>query len=634
MSRELISALLRRGVPSVLLLFVCSYCGGDSIAGPDTTIVSITLTPPSATVRLGATVQLTAAGVNAANASVVATPVFTSSDASVVQVSSTGLARALKLGSATVTAKVGSVEKSAGITVIAGFPSTLTKVAGDNLTATVQSAVSAAPSVVVKDSVGNPVEGAAVAFAVASGGGSIAGATATSNASGTATAGAWTLGSAAGTNTLTASVAGASTAVTTTFTATGAALVASKLAITTLATAAVSGTPLNPQPVVEIRNSAGTLVASATNAVTMSVVASGGLIGTTTVNAVAGVARFAGVAFGSAGTQTVTFSSPNLEPASGSVVVAQGAQLRGDTLSFSATRGTQSLEGKLVQVTNAGDVTAPVVSGVGVGSITYDATGTGWLKVTILKSSTPATLLIEPQLTGLSSGVHVAQVNVTAPGATPGLITVTMNVIPLPAVSLAVVTQPKGGKKTEPLIVNPVVEFRDSLGLVATQSVDTVTVRILNGTGTLTGQTTVVAVAGVATFTNLKLSDAGTFTLIFESTGGLPPVNSLNFVVTAANTLLATVVPTSIVSGAAMTPPIEISTLDFTTQLVTNEVNLVTVSLQGVDGAIGTLGGFTSAATSGGKAVFADLTLSGHGTFDLTFSAPGLSSAVVRIVVP
>jgi hypothetical protein len=60
------------------------------------------------------------------------------------------------------------------------------------------------PSVLLSDSKGAPVAGAVVTFTVTSGGGTVTGGTATSNASGIATVGAWTLGTAAGANTLSA----------------------------------------------------------------------------------------------------------------------------------------------------------------------------------------------------------------------------------------------------------------------------------------------------------------------------------------------------------------------------------------------------------------------------------------------
>jgi Bacterial Ig-like domain (group 1) len=64
------------------------------------------------------------------------------------------------------------------------------------------------PSVLVGDAYGQPVAGAPVTFAVTAGGGTVSGATATTDASGIATVGGWTLGTGAGANTLTATSGG------------------------------------------------------------------------------------------------------------------------------------------------------------------------------------------------------------------------------------------------------------------------------------------------------------------------------------------------------------------------------------------------------------------------------------------
>jgi hypothetical protein len=74
------------------------------------------------------------------------------------------------------------------------------------------------PAVLVIDSYGNLVPGAVVTFAVATGGGTITGASATTNASGIAQLGSWTLGATAGTNTVTARITGGASL---TFTAQG-----------------------------------------------------------------------------------------------------------------------------------------------------------------------------------------------------------------------------------------------------------------------------------------------------------------------------------------------------------------------------------------------------------------------------
>jgi len=79
---------------------------------------------------------------------------------------------------------------------------------GDGQSAPAGTAVPVAPAVRVLDAAGNPIIGASVTFAVTSGGGSLTDpTTATTNASGVAQVGGWTLGAAPGTNTMSATVA-------------------------------------------------------------------------------------------------------------------------------------------------------------------------------------------------------------------------------------------------------------------------------------------------------------------------------------------------------------------------------------------------------------------------------------------
>ncbi len=81
------------------------------------------------------------------------------------------------------------------------------KTAGDNQKTLAGSAVAVPPAVAVRDQYGNGIAGVQVAFAVASGGGSATGTSQTTNASGTAAVGSWTVGASAGINTLTATAA-------------------------------------------------------------------------------------------------------------------------------------------------------------------------------------------------------------------------------------------------------------------------------------------------------------------------------------------------------------------------------------------------------------------------------------------
>jgi hypothetical protein len=123
-------------------------------------------------------------------------------------------------GTHTVSASATGVALAASFsaTVRADVARSMIKSAGDNQTGFAGSTVTTPPAVTVADQFGNPVSGTSVTYAVSTGGGSLTGATATSNANGIAAVGAWRLGAAVGSNTLVASSTGLPAV---TFTATG-----------------------------------------------------------------------------------------------------------------------------------------------------------------------------------------------------------------------------------------------------------------------------------------------------------------------------------------------------------------------------------------------------------------------------
>jgi len=122
-----------------------------------------------------------------------------------------------RTGTYTLVATSGSLRSATSnpFTITADAASLISIVAGDGQQALEGTAVAVAPTVKVTDQYGNPVSGVQVEFIIASGGGSITGAIQTTDATGRASVGSWTL--AAGTNTLYAT----SSVGTVTFTATG-----------------------------------------------------------------------------------------------------------------------------------------------------------------------------------------------------------------------------------------------------------------------------------------------------------------------------------------------------------------------------------------------------------------------------
>jgi hypothetical protein len=96
-----------------------------------------------------------------------------------------------------------------------------------------------------------------------------------------------------------------------------------------------------------------------------------------------------------------------------------------------------------------------------------------------------------------------------------------------------VTTQPSGAFTGTVFSTQPVVKITDAGGNTITSSTANVVASIASGTGTLSGTTTVAAVNGVATFTNLKITGTGDHTLTFTPAGGLTAATS-NTVTVAA----------------------------------------------------------------------------------------------------
>ena len=189
-------------------------------------------------------------------------------------------------------------------------PTNFTIDAGNSQTVVAGSAVPTAPSVLVTDADNDPIPGVSVTFAVASGGGSITGGSATTDASGIATVGSWTLGTTAGANTLTASVSGLTDV---TFSATGTVGTASILAISAGdGQTALPSTAVTTAPAVLVTDANGNPVSGIS--VTFAVASGGGSItgGSATTDA-SGVATVGGWTLGAElgeNTLTASVSSP------------------------------------------------------------------------------------------------------------------------------------------------------------------------------------------------------------------------------------------------------------------------------------------------------------------------------------
>ena len=272
---------------------------------------------------------------------------------------------------------------------------------------TAGSPVRTPPSVKVTDANGNPVRGETVTFTVTAGGGDLSDGTNTAttvtiatNASGIATLSAWTLGATAGNNSVAASALGLTgsplTGSPVFFNATAQAGSATRLALSTQPSAtAQSGVVLAAQPVVQLQDALGNVVAQSGKQVTVSVTGGGAtLAGNLTVATDAsGAATFSGLALtGPVGSYTLTFTASGLTSAvSASIAISAGAAARlvmATQPSSSAQSGVAFAQQPVVQVADAAGnpvnaagftVVAAIASGggtlSGVASKTTDAQG-------------------------------------------------------------------------------------------------------------------------------------------------------------------------------------------------------------------------------------------------------------------
>jgi Big-like domain-containing protein len=210
-------------------------------------------------------------------------------------------------------------------TAIGGTPASVVKLSGDGQTAATNNPVAVPPAVQVRDLNGAAVPAVAVTFAVATGGGSVSGSVAHTDANGVATVGSWTLGPGAGENTLTATVAGSGISgnpVTFTATAAQPGAPASVSVSAGDGQTGLAGFPLNVAPAVVVRDGANFPVPNV--AVTFTVASGGGAV--TGGNATSGLNGVASV-----GSWTVQLGANTL-----TATVSAGG-VSGSPLTMSAT---------------------------------------------------------------------------------------------------------------------------------------------------------------------------------------------------------------------------------------------------------------------------------------------------------
>jgi len=216
----------------------------------------------------------------------------------------------------------------------------------------------------------------------------------------------------------------------------------------------------------------------------------------------------------------------------------------------------------------------------------------------------------------------------TLTAASTGLTGATSNSLTIAAGAAtmsAYTTPPANGTAASPL-ANVVVSVEDANGNVVPGS--TASITITSTPAGVSGTTTVTAVNGVATFSNLVFTKAGSYTLTSAGTGLTSATsNSFTIAAGAATTLAFTVQPTNAIAGAAITPAVQVSIEDANGNVVTTATNAVTIAI-GTNPGGGTLSGTATAAAVAGVATFSTLSIDKTGTgYTLAASSAGFTGA-------
>ncbi len=530
------------GVPAVFAAFGATGAPGapvrlEIVTEPAATQVAGAAIAPSIAVRVvdavGATVTSFTGTVGLALAANpgATTPTGVLAAAAVAGVASfTNVAVPVAAAGYTLAATSGALtpDTTTAFTVLNAAASQMSLVSGGGQSATVGTALAAPLVVRITDAFGNGVPGFSVNWAVTTGAGTLGAASSATTATGTASS-TLSVSNTAGAVVVSATASGI-TGSPQQFAATAVAGAVTQLAYTLSAGSGIAGAPIATGWVIQARDAQANLVTGFSGPVT--VVLSNGpggatLGGTTTVNAVGGIATFANLTVNRIASSWVLIaSSPGLTSAASAafvitpaapatIAVQAGNAQTAAVLTQVAGQITFRVSDAFGNPTNGTALTVAVTSGggsVGTASGVTNVTGefsTTWtLGNTLGGQSVTATVTAAPTLQALATAT-----------ATPGA-----------AAALVITTGLIGPQVAGVPLQNVVVEARDAAGNRATSF--TGTVRALVG-GTVPDSAFVTAVAGVATFTGAVFETAGTFFVRF-SAPGLTDVVSDTFAVTPA----------------------------------------------------------------------------------------------------
>jgi hypothetical protein len=392
-------------------------------------------------------------------------------------------------------------------------PTTFVRTAGDNQSATVGTAVSIAPSVTIKDADGKGIAGIAVTFALATGAGTLTGATATTDANGVATVGSWVLGTTAGVNTLTAAAVNVPGSPLT-FSATavaGAAATITKVTTDPVSPPAASNID---SITVKIADQFGNAVTGAT--VAFAVTSGGGTVSPATVTTSANGLAAARWTLGAA-PQTLNTATATL------------AGLASPTVTFSTTTGTAvsavRMSAKLFVVDSLATITPGVTALDAQGNAITNAA------ITLVARSPTAVIISGATVTGAHPGqTFLVATSTDNPNAMDSALVVVAN-IGAPVVTAAV---PRFDLKTDTIFtVSVVVDMR-----TGTEKLGAATLQVTWDPTVLIYQSDAEGLSNVGATINTTGTATGSYTMTMASVAGFAgPVEIRKLTFKAASTV-------------------------------------------------------------------------------------------------
>ncbi len=199
------------------------------------------------------------------------------------------------------------------------------------------------------------------------------------------------------------------------------------------------------------------------------------------------------------------------------------------------------------------------------------------------------------------------------------------------ATQLAFTVQPSNATAGSPISPAVQVTARDAAGNVATSFSGTITIALgANPSGgTLSGSTTVSAVNGVATFSDLRIIKAGTGYGLTAAASGLTRATSASFSVSAASAsvLVFTVQPSTTQAGSSISPAVKVTARDAYGNTATSFNGSMTMSI-GRNPSGGTLSGTTTITAASGVGTFSNLKIDRAGNgYTLQVGGSGVAGA-------